>query len=129
MTIEERLAAVERELEHQREMAKLRAIADDLATSRVERVEGKLEGATKVLPRLQAAMKELEEASIVTAHLQARQAAMLKEHAEWLQSHDRAMSEMDKHRAEDRERGRALDERIEKLVSAIGEMLRKKNGK
>jgi hypothetical protein len=40
---------------------------------------------------------------------------MLKEHAEWLQSHDRAMSEA-------RQRGQETDERIQKLVSAIGEL-------
>jgi hypothetical protein len=63
---------------------------------------------------MQAAIKELEEAAIVTSHLQSRQTAMLKDHAEWLQSHDRAITDI-------RENGRMTDERIEKLVNAIGE--------
>jgi L-lactate utilization protein LutB len=66
--------------------------------------------------RMQAAIKELEETMTVMAHLQARQAEMLKDHAEWLHTHDKAI-------AETREAGRALDERIANLVSAIGEFI------
>jgi hypothetical protein len=115
MTIEERLAAVERELAHQEQLRELREINEKLTTARVREVGEQLVETKKVLPNLQSAMKELEEASIVTAHLQARQASILKDHSDWLQSHDRAMT--------------ALDDRIEKLVSAIGEMLRTRNGK
>jgi hypothetical protein len=45
--------------------------------------------------------------------IQGRQASMLKEHGEWMQEHDKAI-------AESVQRGKALDERIEKLVIAIG---------
>jgi hypothetical protein len=61
----------------------------------------------------------LEDALIVTSQLQARQAAMLKEHVEWLHAHDIAMTEI-------RENGRKTDERIQALVSAIGEFIRKR---
>jgi hypothetical protein len=72
--------------------------------------------------RMQAAIRELEETAVVMTHLQARQAEMLRDHAEWLQGHDRAMAEI---RKADADRGRALDERIDKLVSAVGELIRK----
>ena len=77
------------------------------------------------MPDLQQALKELQETAIVMSGIQSRQAAVLKDHAEWLQAHDRAMARHDKEMAEARERGRELDERIDKLVSATGEMLRK----
>ena len=100
---------------------------------------------------MEEAIKELQEAAIVMAHLQSRQAKMLKDHADWLQEHDRAMTEfrerldqtrhqdaergrklderIDKLAIEWRERGRQIDERIDKLVLAIGEMIRRSNGK
>ena len=62
--------------------------------------------------------KEIEDALTVMGGLQARQARVLADHAEWLQAHDRAM-------AEAAERGARLDERIEKLVSGIGEFMRR----
>ena len=72
------------------------------------------------------AIKELQEAAIVMAEIQSRQAKVLKEHREWLQEHDRAMVEM-RQRAEAHDRamenmrefGQKLDERIDKLVIAI----------
>jgi hypothetical protein len=77
------------------------------------------------MPDLQQAIKELHETAIVMSGIQSRQAALLLDHAEWLQAHDCAMARHDKEMAEARERGRELDERIAKLVSAIGEMMRK----
>lgn len=70
------------------------------------------------MPDLQQALKELQETAIVMSGIQSRQAALLKDHAEWLHSHDLAMTEA-------RERGRETDERIAKLVSAIGELVRR----
>jgi hypothetical protein len=61
-------------------------------------------------------IEALEEAMLVTSQLQARQAAALKEHVEWLHAHDIAMNEI-------RENGRKTDERIQNLVSAIGELI------
>jgi hypothetical protein len=78
---------------------------------------------------MEAVIKELKETAIVMAGIQSRQAAALKDHAEWLQSHDRAMARHDKEMAEARERGKATDERIEKLVIAIGEFIRGRDGK
>jgi hypothetical protein len=63
-------------------------------------------------------IEALEEAITVTSQLEARQAALLKEHAEWLHAHDLAMIDI-------RENGRKTDERIQALVSAIGELIRK----
>jgi hypothetical protein len=70
------------------------------------------------VPDIQQAIKELQETAVVMSGIQSRQAALLKDHAEWLHSHDLAMTEA-------RERGREIDERIAKLVSAIGELVRR----
>jgi hypothetical protein len=61
---------------------------------------------------------EIEDALTVMGGLQARQARVLADRAEWLQAHDRAM-------AEAAERDARIDARIEKLVSAIGEFMRR----
>ena len=74
------------------------------------------------------AIKELQETAIVMSGIQSRQAALLKDHAEWLQEPDRAIARHDQEMAEAQERGRATDERIDKLVSAIGELIRGRNG-
>lgn len=65
---------------------------------------------------IRPALKELQDAAIVIAGIQARQAELLKDHAEWLAGHDKAMTEI-------REAGRNTDARIERLVSAIGQWL------
>lgn len=95
------------------------------------------------MPDIQQAIKELQETAIVTSGIQSRHAALLKDHAEWLEAHQHAIARHDKEMAEarergrelderianlvsgERERGREIDERIANLVSAIGEMLRK----
>ena len=51
---------------------------------------------------------ELQETAIVMSGIQSRQAELLKQHGEWLHSDDLAMTEA-------RERGKQIDERIEKL--------------
>lgn len=70
---------------------------------------------------MEAAIKQLQEASVVMAALESRHATMMKDHAEWLVTHDKAI-------AEARDRDKATDERIEKLVSAIGEWIRRNGG-
>ena len=70
------------------------------------------------VPDIQQAIKELQETAIVMSGIQSRQAELLKQHGEWLHSHDLAMTQA-------RERGRETDERIDKLVIAIGELLRR----
>lgn len=77
----------------------------------------------KALPGLQSVMKELEEASIVTAALQARQANVLKGNTAWLEEHEKRMAALEARLAETEIR---VDERIEKLVSAIGEIGRRR---
>jgi hypothetical protein len=72
------------------------------------------------MPDFPQALKELQETVIVMSGLQSRQAELLKDHAEWLHSHDLAMTEA-------RERGRETDARIEKLVSAIGALIQKES--
>jgi hypothetical protein len=74
------------------------------------------------MPDLTQALRELQETAIVMAGIQAKQAKMLKDHAKWLVEHDRAITEA-------RERGKATDERIEQLVIAIGEFIRRRDGK
>jgi hypothetical protein len=77
------------------------------------------------MPDMQQTIKELQDTLTVVAGIQARQAELIKGHGEWLQEHDRAMARWEKESAEDRKRAREIDERIDKLVSAIGELIRK----
>ena len=60
--------------------------------------------------------------------IQARQASVLKERSQWLQEHDRAAIRHDREMAEMRERGREIDERIDKLVMDIAEFPRPNGG-
>jgi hypothetical protein len=77
------------------------------------------------MPDMQPTIKELQDTLTAVVGIQARQAELIKGHGEWLEDHDRAMARLEKELAEDRKRGREIDERIEKLVSAIGELIRK----
>jgi uncharacterized coiled-coil protein SlyX len=63
-------------------------------------------------------MRELRDAVTVTAELEARQSRVLKEHTEWLVSHDKALREHD-------DRMKTVDERIARLVSGVGEFMRR----
>jgi formate dehydrogenase maturation protein FdhE len=67
---------------------------------------------------LEQARRELEDALIVTAHLATRQSNLLREQAEYLATHEQRIQKQEEH-------GRTLDERIDKLVSAIGEWIRR----
>ena len=46
------------------------------------------------MSELTEAVKELQEAAIVMSGIQSRQAVLLKEHSEWLVSHEKAMTEI-----------------------------------
>lgn len=92
MSIEERLQAIEQEL------AELRR------------------------QRLQASLKELQDAMTVTAYSQARFERAQQQHQEWLENHRRAVARHDREMEEIREAGRRTDERIDKLVLAIGQL-------
>lgn len=58
-------------------------------------------------------VRELRDAVTITAQLEARHSAVLKDHAVWLVEHDKAMLR--------------LDERIANLVSGIGKLIPKPN--
>ncbi len=65
-------------------------------------------------------MRELRDAVTVTVQLEARQSRALKEHTEWLVFHDKALREHD-------ERMKIVDERIARLVSGVGEFMRRES--
>jgi len=67
--------------------------------------------------------KEVDDALAVMGGLQARQGRVLKEHSEWLQEHDRAMARIEASLAAQVAAGKETDERIDKLVIAIGELV------
>ena len=74
---------------------------------------------------IEHAIKELQETVIVMAHIQAQHAVMAKDHAQWLADHSKAIAEMRELQRASGERMAATDERIEKLVSAIGTWISK----
>ncbi len=72
---------------------------------------------------MQAAIKELQETAIVMSGIQARQAAALKDQAEWLAGHEQRMLEQ-KQRMRDHEQrmeriGMNLSEATDKLNALI----------
>lgn len=71
----------------------------------------------------QAAIKELQETAVVMSGIQARQAELLKAHSEWLHAHNVAMMEIREAGRRTDERIAALGERINRMVSTIGELL------
>ena len=56
---------------------------------------GRLDDHEERLKRLEAARKEMEDALVVMAHLEAKSANRIKEHAEFLSAHQEAMQEFD----------------------------------
>jgi uncharacterized coiled-coil protein SlyX len=70
---------------------------------RVDRLE-------KSLGKNDELVRELRDAVTVTAHLEAAQGRLLKEHSKWLVEHKEAMKD--------------LDERISRLVRGFGEFMR-----
>jgi uncharacterized coiled-coil protein SlyX len=77
---------------------------------RVDRLE-------KSLGKNDELVRELRDAVTVTAHLEAAQGRLLKEHSKWLVEHNEAIAE---HKAAMKD----LDERISRLVSGFGEFMR-----
>jgi hypothetical protein len=65
--------------------------------------------------------KEIEDALTVMGGLQARQGRALREHSEWLESHQKVMQ---KHE----EWLQSFDQRMDKLVVAIGELIQRNGG-
>ena len=68
------------------------------------------------LAKLEAARRELEDSFVVMTHLETKAAARVREHAEFIAAHEAAI-------AKQLERTSALDERVDKLVLAIGELI------
>jgi hypothetical protein len=77
------------------------------------------------MPDMEQTIKQLQDTLTVMEGIQARQAEVLKGHSQWLEEHLAAIARHDKEIAESRELGKATDERIEKLVSAIGKLINK----
>ena len=67
---------------------------------------------------LEKAHKELEDSFIVLTHVETKMSQMLRDQADYVASHEKRLQEQ-------AERDRILDERIDKLVSAIGDLIRR----
>ncbi len=63
-------------------------------------------------------VRDLRDSFTVIGHLEARQSKLLKEHSEWLSAHESAMRDHDR-------RMKLVDERIDRLVSGMGEFMRR----
>ncbi len=72
------------------------------------------------LARIRGKFTDLEDAMIIQAHLEKGMTEQLKNHANILANHDSMVKRHEVWIAEAAERGRQIDERIEKLVSAMG---------
>jgi uncharacterized coiled-coil protein SlyX len=70
-------------------------------------------------------MRDLRDAVTVTAHLEARQSKVLKDHSDWLMSHDKAMAEHAERMKEHDMAMKELDERTAGLVSGFGDFMRR----
>lgn len=76
------------------------------------------------MPDMQQVLRDVQDTLAVVAAIQQRQAALLKDHAEWLAAHDQAILDHEREMREMREHGRQIDERLDRLVSAMGEWMR-----
>jgi len=96
-------------------------MGDGIAYNQNMTVEERVAKLEKSLGKQDEMVSELRDAVTVTAHLEASQSRMLKEHTEWLASHDRTIAE---DRKAHREAMKDLDMRIVQLVSGFGEFMR-----
>jgi hypothetical protein len=67
---------------------------------------------------LEQARRDLEDATVIMAHLEKTAAERIKEHAQFI-------AEEQEYRREQKKRDEILDKRIEQLVSGIGERMRR----
>jgi hypothetical protein len=86
-------------------------------------VDNPLEDLKARVRTLEDARKDLEDAMIVMAHLEKQASERVKEHAIWLANHEDRLRQQFEADRELKEFDRRLDERIDSLVSAIGEMI------
>ena len=77
---------------------------------------------------LERARRDIEDNLVVIAALEKRQSELLREQSEYMASHEGRIREHDQQIREGAARSKALDERIEKLVSAMGEWIRRGKG-
>jgi uncharacterized coiled-coil protein SlyX len=88
-------------------------------------IDERMDKLEKAFGSQDALVRELRDAVTVTATLEARQSRLLREHSEWLVSHDRSMQEHHQWLVSHDAAMKALGERIEGLVSGIGEFMRR----
>ncbi|HWF47438.1 MAG TPA: hypothetical protein VG168_10565 [Bryobacteraceae bacterium] len=84
---------------------------------------GRLDDHEARIKRLEEARKEVEDALVVMSHLESKAAARVKEHAQFIAEHQAAMESYEKRAAQQEQRTRELDERMDKLVLSIGESI------
>jgi hypothetical protein len=96
MNLEERVAEIERVLEHRVRMDKLNQSAQNLRESQLDRLAAEQETTSKVLPKLEKAMKELEEATVITAAQSSRHEDRIKQHQAWMEQMEVAFARMAK---------------------------------
>lgn len=75
------------------------------------------------LKKLEAARKEMEDAMVVMAHLEARAASRIKEHAEFVASIEAGIKSHESRIAKQEETSDLLGQRVDKLVLAIGDLI------
>lgn len=73
------------------------------------------EALKRMQERNNARFNALEDALLVQVHLENRLSRQMKEHAEWLAAHEKKQADRDKR----------IDQRIEDLVSSIGDLIRR----
>ena len=91
-----------------------------------EKLSARVDRLENLMGVLAEKQSKLDDVLVLLTEAQIRTEERFQEVGRRFQETDRRI---DKLAAEAAKRGRALDERIEKLVSAIGEMLRTRNGK
>jgi hypothetical protein len=72
--------------------------------------------------KLETARKEMEEAMVVMAHLEARSASRIKEHAEFLAAHETAMRESDSKLAAHTIAMTEFDSKLNALIDIVSRM-------
>ncbi len=78
------------------------------------------------LTALEAARKEIEGALLIMAHVETKQSNLIKEQAEYMANHEERLKSAERQAAAQRELNRDTDKRMADLVSAIGELIHKK---
>lgn len=75
------------------------------------------------ISKLEAARKEIEDTLVVMAHLEKNAAARVKEHAQFIAEQQALLDAHTRQLEEERVARKALDARVDRLVSSIGELI------